>query len=294
MQKDMGRVPISIHAPLAGCDGKAYPGEEVPTISIHAPLAGCDRLRTFPVGTQKHFNPRTPCGVRQSVGKSNACYGHFNPRTPCGVRRPPRRSRTSFARFQSTHPLRGATRAIQRCPTLTPISIHAPLAGCDDVGRNDESQHPISIHAPLAGCDSSKARSASSKLNFNPRTPCGVRLQKRSSPRQPARFQSTHPLRGATKQEPPEPKPFYISIHAPLAGCDRPSEAALRAAAYFNPRTPCGVRPSGALSLSHLSSEFQSTHPLRGATVFDGGRSREGNISIHAPLAGCDRRSGGD
>ena len=33
----------------------------------------------------------------------------------------------------------------------------------------------------------------------------------------------------------------------------------------FNPRTPCGVR-QGLLDESVLSQEFQSTHPLRGAT----------------------------
>ena len=57
-----------------------------------------------------------------------------------------------------------------------------------------------------------------------------------------------------------------ISIHAPLAGCDglyAPDDhACLR---YFNPRTPCGVRPPIASPMAK---------PTR--------------ISIHAPLAGCD------
>ena len=33
---------------------------------------------------------------------------------------------------------------------------------------------------------------------------------------------------------------------------------------------------------------FQSTHPLRGATEADGKTLIIGEISIHAPLAGCD------
>ena len=34
---------ISIHAPLAGCDGRGgAAGGDTPQISIHAPLAGCD------------------------------------------------------------------------------------------------------------------------------------------------------------------------------------------------------------------------------------------------------------
>ena len=105
--------------------------------------------------------------------------------------------------------------------------------------------------------------------------------------------------------------PERISIHAPLAGCDRikspygystcafQSTHPLRGATlrqrhrrrqrqHFNPRTPCGVRRSGAGSrpagrdfnprtpcgVRRLSGElaqvdrllFQSTHPLRGAT----------------------------
>ena len=56
-----------------------------------------------------------------------------------------------------------------------------------------------------------------------------------------------------------------ISIHAPLAGCDPLSAAPLK--------TPFG---------------FQSTHPLRGATVPPFSASCVALISIHAPLAGCD------
>ena len=35
------------------------------------------------------------------------------------------------------------------------ISIHAPLAGCDDTTFILSLQLKISIHAPLAGCDTS-------------------------------------------------------------------------------------------------------------------------------------------
>ena len=57
----------------------------------------------------------------------------------------------------------------------------------------------------------------------------------------------------------------YISIHAPLAGCDL-AEA------------PAVIR----------RLQFQSTHPLRGATVSDLSTRVTTLISIHAPLAGCD------
>ena len=122
---------------------------------------------------------------------------------------------------------------------------------------------------------------------FNPRTPCGVRPEPVSLTRGNGIFQSTHPLRGATRR-------------GALHGGDSKD---------FNPRTPCGVR-RGRTCKTPASVKFQSTHPLRGATVF-GNRVEQRRkfqsthplrgatyicvwstrlpvISIHAPLAGCD------
>ena len=102
--------------------------------------------------------------------------------------------------FQSTHPLRGATRVYRRGQHHRAISIHAPLAGCDTgVGQLVSPYRPISIHAPLAGCDCGTATTDRSSIDFNPRTPCGVR---------PSRYRSA-------------PGFLPISIHAPLAGCDQ-------------------------------------------------------------------------
>ena len=102
--------------------------------------------------------------------------------------------------------------------------------------------------------------------DFNPRTPCGVRLTLQGDCTTVQPFQSTHPMRGATDVMPDSPA--------------RPE--------YFNPRTPCGVRPpeepfdaaaefisihaphAGCdfISLNKISHKcsFQSTHPMRGAT----------------------------
>ncbi len=78
-----------------------------------------------------YFNPRTPCGVRRSMARILVIKRHFNPRTPCGVRHLSLDVLPSAARFQSTHPLRGATEDRALAVTLSIISIHAPLAGCD-------------------------------------------------------------------------------------------------------------------------------------------------------------------
>ena len=58
---------------------------------------------------------------------------------------------------------------------------------------------------------------------------------------------------------------IQISIHAPLAGCDATRSL-----------------------LSAACLAFQSTHPLRGATVIVRALFTTLCISIHAPLAGCD------
>ncbi len=57
------------------------------------------------------------------------------------------------------------------------ISIHAPLAGCDQDSTFYTAPTGISIHAPLAGCDAvADVINPRKRKNFNPRTPCGVRL----------------------------------------------------------------------------------------------------------------------
>ena len=78
--------------------------------------------------------------------------------------------------FQSTHPLRGATQ-----------SFSHSLGG---VG--------ISIYAPLAGCDKKLENTGQTVIYFNLRTPCGVRLEIAPFIEEFNKFQSTHPLRGAT------------------------------------------------------------------------------------------------
>ena len=80
----------------------------------------------------------------------------------------------------------------------------------------------ISIHAPRAGCDCFR--------NFS-----AVKIK---------RFQSTHPMRGATARK----------------------SSIVPNVLHFNPRTPCGVRPPAYCS-SSSGIVFQSTHPMRGATA---------------------------
>ena len=163
--------------PLRGATKGGLGAILVIAISIHAPLAGCDHGLHHHRARRRHFNPRTPCGVRRPQRRERRAAKNISIHAPlagCDLRplQPPAAPRS----FQSTHPLRGATRHILR----------------------ESFDRSISIHAPLAGCDMDRRMRGRDYRNFNPRTPCGVRLAVRLLPVPISIFQSTHPLRGAT------------------------------------------------------------------------------------------------
>ena len=79
----------------------------------------------------------------------------------------------------------------------------------------------------------------------------------------------------------------HISIHAPHAGRDLFETMGKSLFAYFNPRAPCGARPS-KYSTDKTWDKFQSTRPMRGATDYYWPVFANIGISIHAPHAGRD------
>ena len=178
------------------CDGSS--GHE--NFNPRTPCGVRPLLPQPPQKTRRNFNPRTPCGVRQytSHGRLDGwgfqsthpvwgatwvrrrwwpCVRHFNPRTPCGVRHKGRMGNLPGVRFQSTHPVWGATSGSMFPWASTEISIHAPRVGCD-----------MCIESPQKN-----------NTYFNPRTPCGVRHDRKGNfVMEGTRFQSTHPVWGAT------------------------------------------------------------------------------------------------
>ena len=128
--------------------------------------------------------------------------------------------------------------------------------------------------------------------DFNPRSPCGERLVVSSISSQQKKFQSTLPLRGATRRDGIGRRGQRISIHAPLAGSDWLIAVTPDVVRYFNPRSPCGERLISN-SYHHVKIRFQSTLPLRGATHWTPVFVVFAFISIHAPLAGSDTVPGG-
>ena len=82
-----------------------------------------------------------------------------------------------------------------------------------------------------------------------------------------------------------------ISIHAPRVGSDwlRTTQKARRK--YFNPRSPCGERPSAPSFVLRRILIFQSTLPVWGATRHLYCKRIISSISIHAPRVGSDEGS---
>ena len=195
---------------------------------------------------------------------------YFNPRSPYGERP------VCVAR-----PVEGAG-----------ISIHAPLTGSDDTvlimlysGWNFNPRSPygerlrlplllnllryfnprspygerlcastelysiktISIHAPLTGSDLTSRGTIRRPINFNPRSPYGERPLCCFSFKFAGNFNPRSPY-----------------------GERLNKRSDINANANFNPRSPYGERP-GRHTMRMPPCVFQSTLPLRGATVMDYG-----------------------
>ena len=122
---------------------------------------------------------------------------------------------------------------------------------------------------------------------FNPRTPCGVRHEAGFTGGDFELFQSTHSLRSATQDQYQLLYLLKVSIHALLAECDSSRSSGFFQYYGFNPRTPCGVRPTVSNRIQELE-QFQSTHSLRSATRASMNIDPGAVVSIHALLAECD------
>ena len=168
--------------------------------------------------------------------------------------------------FQSTLPLRGATGADPEAKVRSAISIHAPLTGSDLIMLYSGWRIGISIHAPLTGSDQVRMFETSPNRDFNPRSPYGERRP---------RCANTGDGRNFNPRSPYGERPVSVITVLPNPG-------------HFNPRSPYGERHlSPAIIIT--GDTFQSTLPLRGATLimlYSGWRI---GISIHAPLTGSDQ-----
>ena len=168
-------------------------------ISIHAPPAGSDLNTIVKRSRTEHFNPRSPCGERQSTLSSFLI-------TP---------------QFQSTLPLRGATGVLSELQGRIVISIHAPPAGSDNnrLRRGGDCNY----FNPRSPCGE-RQKAAAEKIaahEFQSTLPLrGATCRQLCGCNPLPRFQSTLPLRGATCFLVEINIVPCISIHAPPAGSD--------------------------------------------------------------------------
>ena len=169
--------------------------------------------------------------------------------------------------FQSTLPMRGATSRLGTSSRLWRISIHTPHAGSDSRSIGGESM----------------------KLKFQSTLPMRGATVLYLTAAVVEKFQSTLPMRGATCYTVQHYGPSGdISIHTPHAGSDSQKSLYFSAPQYFNPHSPCGERQLRDIFFQKLF-KFQSTLPMRGATVFEKSSINGSDISIHTPHAGSDR-----
>ena len=190
-------------------------------ISIHALLAESDSIPWTSCRRLSDFNPRSPCGERllSSLGVTSGWY--FNPRSPCGERRA----------AVNLHFRRGA------------ISIHALLAESDLSHREELVEQPrfqstLSLRRATADAFYSwpewrfqstlslrRATGARSlermpRQNFNPRSPCGERLNPQCSGGPGSHFNPRSPCGERRLDMIPLSGIVRISIHALLAESD--------------------------------------------------------------------------
>ena len=139
--------------------------------------------------------------------------------------------------------MRGATCRFTKGSCRSSISIHAPLAGCDFCGIEIlSSRLQFQSTHPLRGATAANYLDDETIL-FQSTHPLRGATRSKSGYMILTKFQSTHPLRGATDARWRGRGQRQISIHAPLAGCDRVRRRRANRNDDFNPRTPCGVRP---------------------------------------------------
>ena len=171
------------------------------------------------------------------------------------------------APFQSTLPVWGATHWFHWFAIASDISIHAPRVGSDDTIPQCTDITLISIHAPRVGSDGAV------KV-------WGYAVSK---------FQSTLPVWGATCGSGWTYTAYQFQSTLPVWGATGREKAVFPWLRYFNPRSPCGERPS-TLPAQTGKRRFQSTLPVWGATGAGIDYRKFVAISIHAPRVGSDLR----
>ena len=167
------------------------------------------------------------------------------------------------------------------------ISIHTPLAGSDSPSNAVRSaSSDFNPHSPC-GERRTRVRKTGSARHFNPHSPCGERRYDTDITCNGSYFNPHSPCGERRAPLTIRSKTIYFNPHSPCGERLKSGIGHDGSFHNFNPHSPCGERPPFS-TICATESVFQSTLPLRGATIHDNTSGFSARISIHTPLAGSD------
>ena len=145
---------------------------------------------------------------------------------------------------------------------------------------------------PLRGATMVSAVQLTGYGSFNPRAPCGARPDTGSAGTDCSRFNPRAPC--GARRYPPAPYGTGLLGFNPRAPCGarREDRRPLVVSRRVSIHAPLAGRDAGNGDAVSLDQVFQSTRPLRGATLSVGSADSSPCVSIHAPLAGRDAENG--
>ncbi len=184
--------------PLRAATGKLIVHKVFSEVSIRAALAGGDHEYPLCSSRGDCFNPRRPCGRRlknSTLHQNNTMFQSAPPLRAATLLFCVRRD---IGAFQSAPPLRAATLRWRVAWSAELVSIRAALAGGDAGFDLMGNVGMVSIRAALAGGDYNTRSAEIKTMSFNPRRPCGRRLEMGRRGFRSSLFQSAPPLRAAT------------------------------------------------------------------------------------------------
>ena len=174
-----GSLYFNPRAPYGARPAAAPAPRGATAISIHVPLTGHDRHCVGWETSSLHFNPRAPYGARHRRADKRSEKMNFNPRAPYGARPHPQPPPAGGGEISIHVPLTGHDRPCPlACPLTGPFQSTCPLRGTTCRINLMTTPTQFQSTCPLRGTTRSPSGTAPHTGNFNPRAPCGARLQK--------------------------------------------------------------------------------------------------------------------
>ena len=271
------RALISIHAPRVGRDRRAWRSDrQRPAFQSTRPVWGATNRGRRRRTSSGNFNPRAPCGARPLEPDSTVAQIRFQSTRPVwgatgwennpfsnlaiSIHAPrvgrddlPRFLRASNREFQSTRPVWGATTSFATPLRWSHFNPRAPCGARPNQHSGSRQLRPNFNPRAPCGARPLSFPFLSFGRYFNPRAPCGARPYTKVALRRQIKI-SIHAPRVGRDHEIPDfiYADTLISIHAPRVGRDPRHRAAGLSSSHFNPRAPCGARPSKLSQVSDL------------------------------------------